>query len=123
MSGTNGRRSRTALLFALSGVVLFSTACNEWGLPNKNRPFADAAQKEFRYPVYETSPASSKLLQVAGHTWQVSGATEAIPANMLTPVADVNGQQVFSLKSDTEPYNVLYTAGENGRYSIVSNIN
>lgn len=121
MSGTKSRRGMAALLCVFGSV--FSAACTEGGLPGKNRPYAEAAHSEWRYPPYEKSPTASKLMQVGGHTWQVTGATQEIPAHLLQPVADVNGQQIFSLKSDGEPYNVLYTAGVNGRYSVVSNIN
>lgn len=122
MSGTNSRRGKVALFSLVGAAALLSSACNEGGLPNKNRPFEEAAHKEWRYLPYEKSPEFSKPMQVAGHTWQMSGATEVIPANMLQPVADVNGKQIFSLKSDAAPYNVLYAAGADGRYSVVSQI-
>lgn len=124
MSGMNGkRRSGSALLVAIGGATLLLGACKDSGLPGKNTPLAAQENSEWRYPVYEKTPAEKKVMELAGHTWQITGATEAVPANLLHAVGTVNGTQLFSLKWDEAPYDHLYAAPVNGRYSVVSNIN
>src|SRR4051794_21708180 len=97
----------------LAAVVMLA-GCNEWGLPGKNRELSDVTSKEWRYAVYEKSPEMSKPMIVAGHTWQVTGLTEAVPASMLAPASVVQGTQLFSLKTDAAPYDRLYTRRDDG---------
>jgi hypothetical protein len=120
MSGLKMQR----LMFAgVACAALVTSACNEKGLPGKNRPFAEAANREWRYPLYEAIPAQSKIYQLADRTWQISGATQWIPMNMLQSVSSFDGAAVYALKSDAAPYDQLYMAGENGRVTVVNSIN
>jgi hypothetical protein len=114
---------RTMVLAGIAITAFATSACNEKGLPGKNRELSDVARREWRYPLYETTPSESKVIEIAGRSWQVTGASENIPANLLTPVGGTADAQIFSLKSDPAPYDRLYAAGENGRLNVVTSIN
>ncbi len=105
---------------AIAGLAL--GACKDSGLPGKNLPLNEGMQAEWRYAAYEKTPAAAKVMTLEGHRWQITGAQETVPTRMLRSVATVNGAEVFSLKWDEAPYDRLYTAGENGRYSVIANI-
>ena len=117
----NTRRSHAVMCIAVAALV--SSACNEKGLPGKNRPLAEVQNVEWRYPVYEATPAGSKVVELGGRTWQITGASETVPASMLQSVSTVGGQQIYALKSDNAPYDRLYTPAVGGKYTLLANIN
>jgi hypothetical protein len=111
-----GRTSRWCIL---AGTALSLAACKDSGLPGKNRPLAEAMQSEWRYPAYENTPAASKVLSLAGQSFQMTGAKEHIPERMLKSVASTDGASVYSLKSDEAPYDRLFKAEADGGYSVI----
>jgi hypothetical protein len=123
MSGSRRHNLRTVTRFcALLGTVAILGACNERGLPGKNKPLADAANMTYGYPAYETMPASAKVITFDNHEWQVTGETHHVPANLLRSVTSVDGAELFALNSDAAPYGKLYSANPSGSYSVVARI-
>src|SRR5688572_15608087 len=99
MSGMGSRRTFTRCC-VIAGAAFALGACKDSGLPNQNIEAAEAVNREFRYPAYETTPAAAKVIPFDNHVWQVTGEKQAMPANMLRSVATVNGADLFALKSD-----------------------
>ncbi|MEO5511528.1 MAG: hypothetical protein ABIV28_06310 [Longimicrobiales bacterium] len=102
--------------------VLALGGCKDSGLPGKNRPLNEAMQSEWRYPAYEQVAGADSVMSLAGHRWQITGEKQTIPSRLLAPVATVNGAEIFSLKSDVAPYDRLYSATTDGKYSVIANI-
>ena len=120
MSGIAGNRSGTVTrlcVIAAAGILL--GACKDSGLPDKNKPLAEAMEAEWRYPAYEKTPGAGRVLSLEGQSFQMSGSTENVPEKMLKTVATVDGAPVYSLKSDEAPYDRLFTASAEGGYSVV----
>ena len=119
MSEFSGYRSnRIARLAALGSIILMG-ACKDSGLPGKNLPHAQAQVSEWRYPVYQAIAESETLYQVDGRRWQLTGAMETVPRDMLQQVGEGGGLTLHALKWDKAPFDRLYTARPDGKLAVV----
>ena len=120
MSGSSHTRgARIVRLAILGSAVALLGACRDSGLPGKNLPQAEARSREFRYAVYQPLAESEALYQVDGRRWQVTGAVETVPDDMLRQVGGAGGLSLQALSWDTAPYDRLYTARPDGKLAVV----
>jgi hypothetical protein len=108
-------------LFVIAAATLLVGGCKDSGLPGKNTEHEQAQVAEWRYPVYEALPAGVRVIPFDGHVWQMTGQTQHMPVALLHSVASVNGADLFALKSDSAPYDRLYS-GSAGNYSVVARL-
>ena len=116
------RRGRGGWLLLLPMAVL--VGCEDVGLPGRNTPQQEHANRAWRYVVYDegVKPAGTSEAMVhfqvaadAGQTVDIgrhylpSAETVEIPQTLLRPVAGMGGPQLYALTTDNPPYQRLFT--------------
>jgi hypothetical protein len=106
--------------------VLFG--CEDVGLPGRNTPEEEHANRVWRYDVYDEgvkpagtaeamvhfpAPAGTQAGAQAGEMgrhYLPAGETMRIPQRLLRPVAGMGGTQLYALATDNAPYDRLFAA-------------
>jgi len=120
-------RSRAGQAFAAAIIAVLATvACRDSGLPNRNTPVEEAAQREPPYPLYESAGSAQAgalgLYTIGERRYLPSAAAERIPPLLLRPLGVAGGQQIVALVWDTEPYDRLYLSAPDGRYHPLTRV-
>lgn len=117
------RRGRGGWLLLLPLAVL--AGCEDVGLPGRNTPEEEAANRVWSYDVYDegVKPAGTAEAMVhyptpaaqpggaaaeMGRHYLPGGETMHIPQHLLRPVAGMGGTPLFALATDKPPYDRLF---------------
>lgn len=101
---------------AVLALAVGLAGCRDSGLPDTNLPLQEAQHREFAFPAYQPL-ADNVPVVVEGRRWIRSAAVEEIPDRLLTPVATVDGTQLYAVRGMRAPYHRLYARVGPGRWA------
>lgn len=119
MKRRSGRSGAWLLVIACAAGL---SACRDNGLADRNLPLDQAQNREYGYPVYETSE-DTPTLAMGGHHWVRSQAEETIAAHVLVPVGTTDGTQLFARRGEEAPYSRLYAQISEDRWAPYLRLN
>jgi hypothetical protein len=111
------KRSGAAMRTALTAVLCIAglSACRDNGLRDRNLPFDEARDREFRYSVYQPI-ANNHAVAMGGRHWIRALPVETIPSRLLVQVGNAEGTLLFARRGEEAPYGRLYSPVSNNRW-------